>query len=65
MSEAPPTFAHSRRLPAALRSPIGWKRHGRPSCGDISMTIAGEAIRGIVVLAAVVAVWSLLGAMLG
>jgi hypothetical protein len=28
-----------------LRSPIGSKPHGRPSCGDISMTIAGEAIR--------------------
>jgi len=29
------------------------------------MTIAGEAIRGIVVLAAVAAVWGCLGAMLG
>jgi hypothetical protein len=29
------------------------------------MTIAGEAIRGIVMLIAVAAVWSLLAAMLG
>ncbi len=60
-----PAFRPQPAPPATLRSPIGSKPHGRPSCGDISMTIAGEAIRGIVVLVCVAAVWSSLGAMLG